>query len=179
MFEHKNVLCLSQGDTKKHFMFFFVLRTSIYYSINYASEYRMKPEQEYKVKEFMSKDVVSVTPETSVRKAAEVMAAEHVSSAVVCENKRLVGIITEKDLARKIVAKGVDADKALAKDIMTSELVTIEPEKSLYDAMLKLNKKKVTHLPVVKNNVLVGIISSMDILKVQPSYMEILAGPKV
>ena len=179
MFEHKNVLCLSQGDTKKHFMFFFVLRTSIYYSINCASEYRMKPEQEYKVKEFMSKDVVSVTPETSVRKAAEVMAAEHVSSAVVCENKRLVGIITEKDLARKIVAKGVDADKALAKDIMTSELVTIEPEKSLYDAMLKLNKKKVTHLPVVKNNVLVGIISSMDILKVQPSYMEILAGPKV
>src|SRR3989338_641154 len=179
MFEHKNVLCLSQGDTKKHFMFFFVLRTSIYYSINYASEYRMKPEQEYKVKEFMSKDVVSVTPETSVRKAAEVMAAEHVSSAVVCENKRLVGIITEKDLARKIVAKGVDADKALAKDIMTSELVTIEPEKSLYDAMLKLNKKKVTHLPVVKNNVLVGIISSMDILKVQPSYMEILAGTKV
>ena len=179
MFEHKNVLCLSQGDTKKHFMFFFVLRTSIYYSINYASEYRMKPEQEYKVKEFMSKDVVSVTPETSVRKAAEVMAEEHVSSAVVCENKRLVGIITEKDLARKIVAKGVDADKALAKDIMTSELVTIEPEKSLYDAMLKLNKKKVTHLPVVKNNVLVGIISSMDILKVQPSYMEILAGPKV
>ena len=179
MFEHKNVLCLSQGDTKKHFMFFFVLRTSIYYSINYASEYRMKPEQEYKVKEFMSKDVVSVTPETSVRKAAEVMAAEHVSSAVVCENKRLVGIITEKDLARKIVAKGVDADKALAKDIMTSELVTIEPEKSLYDAMLKLNKKKVTHLPVVKNNVLVGIISSMDILKVQPSYMEILAGLKV
>ena len=139
----------------------------------------MKPEQEYKVKEFISKDVVSVTPETSVRKAAEVMAAEHVSSAVVCENKRLVGIITEKDLARKIVAKGVDADKALAKDIMTSELVTIEPEKSLYDAMLKLNKKKVTHLPVVKNNVLVGIISSMDILKVQPSYMEILAGPKV
>jgi len=139
----------------------------------------MKPEQEYKVKEFMKKDVVIVTPETSVRKAAEVMAAEHVSSAMVCKNKRLVGIITEKDLARKIVAKGVDADKALAKDIMTSELVTIEPEKSLYDAMLKLNKKKVTHLPVVRNNVLVGIISSMDILRVQPSYMEILAGPKI
>tara|TARA_Y100000031_G_scaffold111053_1_gene122419 strand:+ start:232 stop:651 length:420 start_codon:yes stop_codon:yes gene_type:complete len=139
----------------------------------------MKPEQDYKVKEFMKKDVVRVTPETSVRKAAEVMAAEHVSSAVVCENKKLLGIITEKDLARKIVAKGVDADKALAKDIMTTDLTTIEPEKNLYDAMLKLNKKKVTHLPVVKDNEIVGIISSMDILKVQPSYMEILAGPKV
>ena len=139
----------------------------------------MKPEQEYKVKEFMKKNVLRVTPETSVRKVAEVMAEEHVSSAVVCENNRLLGIITEKDLARKIVAKGLDADKALAKDIMTVDVVTIEPEKSLYDAMIKLNKKKVTHLPVVKNNALIGIISSMDILRVQPSYMEILAGPKV
>lgn len=139
----------------------------------------MKPEIDYKVEEFMKKDVVKVTPETSVRKAAEVMAAEHVSSAIVCENEDLIGIITEKDLARKIVAKGLDADKAFAKDIMTADLVTIEPEKSLYDAMLKLNKKKITHLPVLKDKKIVGIISSMDILKVQPSYMEILAGPKV
>jgi len=139
----------------------------------------MKPESNYKVGEFMNRDLVQVTPETPVKRCAEVMAAERVSSALVTEKKRVLGIVTEKDLARKIVAKGLDAEEILAKDIMTSELVTIEPEKSLYDAMLKLNKKKVTHLPVVKNNVLVGIISSMDILKVQPSYMEILAGPKV
>ena len=81
--------------------------------------------------------------------------------------------------ARKIVAKGLDADEVTAKDIMTTDLLTIEPEKSLYDAMLKLNKKKITHLPVVKDNEIVGMISSMDILKVQPSYMEILAGPRV
>src|SRR3989338_966640 len=139
----------------------------------------MKPEQEYKVKEFMKKDTVRVTPETSVKKAAEVMAAEHVSSALVCENKKLLGIITEKDLARKIVAKGLDAEKIMAKDIMTDDLVTIDPEKSLYDAMLMLNKKKVTHLPVIKNEEVIGILTSMDILRVQPSYMEILAGPKV
>jgi CBS domain-containing protein len=139
----------------------------------------MKPETEYKVWDFMKKDVVEVTPETSVRQAAGVMAKKHVSSAVVCENKKLLGIITEKDLARKIVAKGLDADKALAKDIMTTNLVTVEPETSLYDAMLKLNKKKVTHLPVVKGDKIVGILTSMDILRVQPSYMEILAGPKV
>ena len=139
----------------------------------------MKPEQEYKVKDFMKKDVIMVTPKTSVRKVAEVMAAEHVSSALICENKKLLGIVTEKDLARKIVAKGLDADKALAKDIMTTDLVTIEPEKSLYDAMIKLNKKKVTHLPVIKNKEVIGILTSMDILRVQPSYMEILAGPKV
>ena len=140
---------------------------------------RMKPEQEYKVGEFMKKDLIQVTPETSVRKVAEVMAKKHVSSAVVCTNKKLVGIITEKDLARKIVAKGLNADEALAKDIMTTDLLTIEPETNLYDAMLKLNKKKVTHLPVVSNGKIVGIITSMDILRTQPSYMEILAGPKI
>ena len=53
----------------------------------------MKPEQDYKVKEFMKKDIVQVTRETSARKAAEVMAVEHVSSALVCEDKKLLGII--------------------------------------------------------------------------------------
>ena len=139
----------------------------------------MKPESEYKIKDFMKRELVRVTPDTSVRKVAEVMAKKHVSSAIVCENKKLLGIITEKDLARKIVAKGLDADKALAKDIMTTNLVTVEPETSLYDAMLKLNKKKLTHLPVVKGKEIIGIITSMDILRVQPSYMEILAGPRV
>src|SRR3989338_1306229 len=115
----------------------------------------MKPEQEYKVKEFMKKDTVRVTPETSVKKAAEVMAAEHVSSALVCENKKLLGIITEKDLARKIVAKGLDAERMMAKDIMSIDMITIDPDKSLYDAMIKMKNKKVTHIPVVKGKEIV------------------------
>jgi len=137
----------------------------------------MKPETDYKVKEFMNKDIVQVTPETNVKRCAEVMAAEHVDSALVTEDKRIAGIVTEKDLARKVVAKGLDAGEITVNDIMTTELVIIEPEKSLYDAMILLNKKKIKHLPVVKDNVIVGIITAMDILRVQPSYMEILANP--
>jgi CBS domain-containing protein len=135
----------------------------------------MKPETDYKVEEFMQKDIVQVTPDTSVHKCAEVMAAEHVDSAIVAEDKSLMGIVTEKDLSMKVVAKGLNAEELTSKDIMTTELVTIEPQKSLYEAMLLLNKKKIKHLPVVENNVIVGIITAMDILKVQPSYMEILA----
>jgi len=137
----------------------------------------MKPEQDYKVEEFMNKDIVQVTPDTNVKRCAEVMAAEHVDSALVAVDKKIVGIVTEKDLARKVVAKGLNAEEITAKDIMTAELVTIEPNKSLYDAMILLNKKKIKHLPVLENNVLVGIITVMDILRVQPSYMEILANP--
>ncbi|MBW2976175.1 CBS domain-containing protein, partial [Candidatus Woesearchaeota archaeon] len=137
----------------------------------------MKPEQEYNVRDFMKTELVEVNPETSVKKVAEIMAEKHVSSAIVAKEKAIAGIITEKDLARKIVAKGLDAEKVTAKDIMTVDLVTVNPETSLYDAMLKLNEKKITHLPVVRENKIVGIITSMDILRVQPSYMEILAGP--
>jgi signal-transduction protein with cAMP-binding, CBS, and nucleotidyltransferase domain len=139
----------------------------------------MEPEKEYKVRDFMTKEVLQVAPSETVRKVAELMAKDHISSALVCENKKLLGIITEKDLARKIVAKGLDPEKVPAKDIMAVGLLTIEPEKSLYDAMLELNKKKITHLPVVSKGIVVGIITSMDILRVQPSYIDILSGPKV
>ncbi len=135
----------------------------------------MKPEQDYTVGEFMTKDVVEATPGTTAKQCAEVMAAEKVSSALVTENNALVGIVTEKDLARKVVAKGLDANKILVKDIMATGLVTVEPETALYDAMLIINKKKIKHLPVVKDNVVMGIITAMEILKIQPAYMELLA----
>ncbi|MCH8318433.1 MAG: CBS domain-containing protein, partial [Bacteroidetes bacterium] len=64
----------------------------------------------------------------------------------------------------------VDPNKILVKDIMTTNVITINPNTSLYDAMLKLNSKKIKHLPVVSDNVVVGIITAMDILRVQPAY---------
>ncbi|MBS3132956.1 CBS domain-containing protein [Candidatus Woesearchaeota archaeon] len=137
----------------------------------------MKPEQDYRVADFMTRDVLKVTLETTAKNCAEVMAAEHVSSALVTENNALLGIVTEKDLSRKIVAKGLDPNKIRVKDIMATDVVTVGPEVSLYDAMLKLNKKKIKHLPVVNDGVIVGIITTMEILRLQPSYMELLASP--
>lgn len=138
----------------------------------------MNPEEEYTVGEFMTRDLVEVTPGTTAMKCAQVMQAERVSSIVVLENNRLVGILTEKDLARKVVAGGLDAAKVMVKDIMTKDPLSVEPETSLYDAMLKLNSRKIKHLPVVKDNVPLGIITAMDILKVQPSLMEVLSTQK-
>ena len=137
----------------------------------------MKPDHDYKVVDFMNKDLVEVTPGTTAKNCAVVMAAEKVSSVMVTENNAILGIITEKDLARKIVAKGVDSDKVLVKDIMTTGVLTIEPEAALYDAILKLNSKKIKHLPVVSDGVVVGLITAMDILKVQPALMELMSAP--
>ncbi len=135
----------------------------------------MKPEDSYPVSEFMQKDLVEVTPGTSVKAAAEVMASQRVSSAVVIENSKIQGIVTEKDLARKIVAKGLDPHETMVQDIMTRDLITTTPDTSLYDAMVLLNDKKIKHLPVVDNGIVVGLITAMDILRVQPALMDIIA----
>ena len=137
----------------------------------------MGPEHDYKVSEFMNKDLIEVTPGTTVKNCANVMAAERVSSVIVTENNALVGIVTEKDLARKIVAKGLESDKILVKDIMSTGVLTIEPQTSLYDATLKLTSKKIKHLPVVSDNIVVGLITAMDILRVQPALMELMNSP--
>ena len=136
----------------------------------------MKPEHDYFVSEFMNKNVVEVTLDTPVRRCAEVMAVEKVSSAIIAEDNSLKGIVTEKDMCRKIVAKGLDGSLVLVKDVMTTDVETIDPDASLYDAMLKLNKRHIKHLPVVSDKITVGIITAMDILRVQPAYMEVLAG---
>lgn len=135
----------------------------------------MKPEEEYQISEFMNKDVVQVPVDTTAKQAAEIMAAEKVSSAIVTQSNQIAGIVTEKDFARKIVAKGLNPNDINVQDIMTSEVITIEPDATLYDAMLLLNEKKIKHLPVVADHVVVGVITAMDILKIQPSYMELLA----
>jgi CBS domain-containing protein len=139
----------------------------------------MKPENEYMVNDFMTRDLVEVSEGTTAKDCANVMLAEHVSSAVVLQQAKLVGIVTEKDLARKIVAKGIDPAKVMVKDIMTRDPVMIEPDATLYDAMLLLNKRKIKHLPVVMDGVPVGIITVMDILQVQPAYMEVLAAREI
>ena len=138
----------------------------------------MNPEDRYTVGDFMTRDLVEVTPGTTAINCAQVMQAERVSSAVVIEGGRLAGIITEKDLARKIVAKGLDRQKVMVREIMTAAPFTVDPETTLYDAMLNLSKRKIKHLPVVRGNVPLGIITAMDILKVQPALMEILGKPR-
>ncbi len=138
----------------------------------------MNPENDYTIGEFMTRDIVEVTPGTTAMSCVEVMEAEKVSSVLVIEGNRLLGIITEKDLARKVVGKGLDAKEVMAKDIMTKDLLTAAPETSLYDAMLMLGSRKIKHLPVVKDNIPLGMITAMDILRVQPSYMDILKAPK-
>ena len=137
----------------------------------------MKGRKEYTVEKFMTKAVVTVSPDVSVTECAKIMARRKVGSAIITAKGRIVGIVTENDISRKSVAAGLDAKSTRISRIMSKDVVTISPEMPLYDAMIRLGQRRIKHLPVVKKGKLVGIITAMDLLRIQPAYIDMLSYP--
>ncbi|MCS7110572.1 MAG: CBS domain-containing protein [Candidatus Caldarchaeum sp.] len=117
------------------------------------------------VKDIMSSDVVTVTPETSVYAAARVMAEEEVGSAVVVVGEKPVGIITERDLVRKVLAAGLSPRKTSVSTVMSSPVVVVGENTSLEEAVSIMAQNRIRRLLVVSGEKLVGIVSATDIMK--------------
>ncbi|MBN2367923.1 CBS domain-containing protein [Candidatus Woesearchaeota archaeon] len=127
-----------------------------------------------KVMDAMTRSAVTVSPETSVFECAKKMKEERLGSLIIQEKGKLSGILSEQDLVHKIIAKGINPKKTPVKDIMTSEVVSISPEKDITDAILKMSLMNVRRLPVVEDSNIVGILTSKDILKIEPQLFEVL-----
>ena len=111
------------------------------------------------------RDVLTVSPDTSVRDAIEKMEDISAGTAVVLEGGEVVGIVSERDVFRKVVLQGQNIDKVDVREIMSTELTTITPETSLDDCMQLITEKRIRHLPVVCNGSLCGIVSIGDVVK--------------
>lgn len=119
------------------------------------------------VKEVMTRDVCTVKKNDSVHNLAKKMVEYGVGSAVVIDNRIPVGIVTEKDLISKIVAKNKVPDKVTVEEVMSQPVITIKPSTSLRDAAEIMMKKGIRRLPVVDDSGnLIGIITDNDILSV-------------
>ncbi len=128
------------------------------------------------VKEVMTREVCTVRKDESVLSLARKMIEFGVGSAVVIENGRPIGIVTEKDLISKIVARDKIPSRVLIKDVMTSPVITIKPNTSLREAADIMIKKGIRRLPVVDDSgELVGIITDNDILSVSLDLGEFAA----
>ncbi len=124
----------------------------------------------------MTRNPVIVAPNDSVESVAKKMIKDGVGSLLVQENGRLRGIVTEKDLIGKIVAKNVNPKKVTVSKIMSNIIVTIDPERDILEAIKIMNEKKVRRLPVIDaTGRLLGLITVHDILKIQPDLFEIIA----
>jgi CBS domain-containing protein len=110
-------------------------------------------------------DVLTVSPDTTVHDAIEQMEEISAGTAVVVDGDRMVGIVAERDVIRKVVLGDQKLNKVSVKEIMSTDLTTVTPETSLDDCMELITEKRIRHLPVLVNEKLVGIISIGDIVK--------------
>jgi CBS domain-containing protein len=106
----------------------------------------------------------SVTSETTVYNALVEMANKNIGAVLVMDEGKLSGIFSERDYARKIVLKGLHSDDTLVKDVMTSNVITIDLEDKLEMAMQIMSEKHIRHLPVMEGEKLSGIISINDVV---------------
>jgi CBS domain-containing protein len=125
------------------------------------------------VKDVMSSPAVTVEENAPANKVAELM-VKHDYGCIIVTTKEAkpMGIITERDLVVRVVAKKAKPDTVKAKSVMTSPLMTIEPDATINEAAKRMSKLNIRRLGVVYKGQLVGIISSKDILAVMPELLE-------
>lgn len=128
----------------------------------------------YKVYDCMTTKPVSITSDTSLEECSRIMAKNHVGALVIKDNHTSKGLITEQDIVRKAIAKGINPLTKKVSDFMETKLITISPKDDIYDALIKMRDSNVRHLPVVEDSKMIGLLTIKDVLKVEPQLFELL-----
>ena len=118
-----------------------------------------------KVEDYMSHDVRSIHRAATIKEAGQLFQKYKVGSLIVDDGSRYIGIVTDSDLSRKAVAKGLDPNTTTVTACMSKSLVTIEEDELLSDAMGLMKKQGIRHLPVTADGTIIGVLSVADLLR--------------
>ncbi|GIU72898.1 MAG: hypothetical protein KatS3mg003_2377 [Candidatus Nitrosocaldaceae archaeon] len=124
------------------------------------------------VHELMSKNVITIDDDKTAYDAAKIMAEKDIGTLVIVKDEKPIGIVTERDLVKRICAKDLKASEVIIKDIMSKPLVTIQPNMPIELAATLMAENRIRRLPVVKDEKLVGIITTADIIKDLEGWIE-------
>lgn len=127
------------------------------------------------VREAMVKDPITIRPEAPVIEAAKLIRDKAIGSVIVADEKNVLGIVTERDLTRRVMAEDKDPKKVRVSDVMSSPIVSIAPDREAGDAAQLMRKKGIRRLAVMNGNELVGIITSDDLTRNMQRAVEELA----
>jgi CBS domain-containing protein len=116
----------------------------------------------------------SIAPDATVYAALELMAAKDVGALLVLEHDKLVGILSERDYARKVVLKGKSSKDTQVREIMTDAVFSVRPDQTIEECMTLMTAKRIRHLPVIAQGKLVGVISIGDVVKALIAHQELL-----
>ena len=118
-----------------------------------------------KLLDSIGRDVDTISLDASVYDALNLMAKKEIGALVVLEKGKVVGILSERDYARKIILKGRSSKEAPVRKIMTSKVIHTSPDKKVAKCLSLMTKKRIRHLPVLEKDQLVGLLTIEDVKK--------------
>jgi len=119
-------------------------------------------------------DIYSVAPDTPVLEALKLMAEKGIGAVLVLDGEKVAGIMSERDYARKVALKGKTAEETRVSEIMTEDVIYVEPSQPIEECMALMVGKRIRHLPVLEGGKLAGIISIGDVVKAMISEQQTL-----
>jgi CBS domain-containing protein len=117
------------------------------------------------VQQTMTSDPCSIDVDKSVTYAAKMMRDEDVGLAPIVEGDRLVGTVTDRDIVVRVIAEGKNPESTMVREIASTDLVTVEPQQDLDEALKLMAKHQVRRLPVVEGDRLVGVVAQADVAR--------------
>ncbi len=119
----------------------------------------------HEILESKDRNVYHIGPSIRLYNALELMAEKDIGALIVSEDDVIVGILSERDYARKVILQGKSSKEMTVDEIMSEDVIYITPDHTVEECMVLMTNKRVRHLPVMENNKLIGILSIGDVVK--------------